>query len=83
MHKRSNWPNEDYDADYKHLVDSMSENISPHNFSNDSGIFVVWFSLKDVILRWFGSKGESSKGVHDQVDRPRASERQSKESPSR
>ena len=46
----------------------MSENVSPHDFSNDGSVLVIWLSLKDRVIRSFSSQSKSGEGIHDQVD---------------
>lgn len=50
------------------MVDSVTEDISPHDWGDDSVVFIVWLSLEDLHGWWFSGKGESSEGIHDQVN---------------
>jgi len=55
-------------GDNDRLVDGVSENVSPHDFSNDGSVLVIWLSLKNGVIWWLSSQSKSGEGIHDQVD---------------
>jgi hypothetical protein len=65
---KSSLANEDNDDQNNDLINSMSEDISPHNFVHDGVIFVHWLSFKNVFSWWFSGKSKGGKGVHDKVN---------------
>merc|ERR1740117_1496512 len=59
---------EDNNGDYDRLVDGVSENVSPHDFSNNGSVLVIWLSLKNGVIWWLSSQSKSGEGIHDQVN---------------
>ena len=62
------WESEHDDHKDNDLVDSVAENVSPHDGRNDKVVLLVWLSKENVIGWWFSGKGESAEGIHDQVN---------------
>jgi len=62
------WEGEHNDHEHNDLVNSVAENVSPHDWGDDKVILLVWGSKEDFIGWWFSGKGESAEGIHDQVD---------------
>lgn len=50
------------------LVESLSEDVSPHDCIDDLGGLACWLAIQEGIIRRLSGKGECSEGVHDQVD---------------
>ena len=59
---------EEEDAKDNSLVNTLSEDVSPHHLGDDGLGSAVWWVVKDSLIGCFGGKSEGSKGVHDQVD---------------
>lgn len=62
------WECEHDNHEDSNLVDSVTEDISPHDWGDDRVVLIVWLSLEDLHGWWFSGKGESAEGVHDQVN---------------
>jgi hypothetical protein len=62
------WEVEHDDHEDNDLVDSVAEDVSPHDWGDDEVVLLVWLSKEDVIGWWLSGKGESAEGIHDQVD---------------
>ena len=50
------------------LEDSLTENVSPHDFVDDSISLFGWLAVHEAVIGWLSGKSKSSKGVHNQVD---------------
>lgn len=59
------WEGEHNDHEHNDLVNSVAENVSPHDWGDDKVILLVWGSKEDIIGWWFSGKGESAEGIHD------------------
>lgn len=62
------WESEHHDNQHDDLVNTVAEHIPPHHWSNNKVVFLVRLSLENLIGWWFSSKGQSSEGIHDQVN---------------
>lgn len=54
--------------EHDHLVDGVTEDVSPHDIGDDLSVLMVRRSLENILFRRLGGECESSEGVHDKVD---------------
>lgn len=46
----------------------MAQDVSPHNWSDNLFIFILWLSIEDIISRWLGGKSKGTKSIHNQIN---------------
>jgi len=61
------WSEEDYAHDDHEVPETQTENLPPY-CCWQYYLVPVWLTSDNRLLRWLGTEGKSSHGVHDNID---------------